>query len=415
MRMKRSKLWTGDFTRITLATALSVIGGEAINIPIGLLVFDETRSTLLSALVMACGFLPDVLVGVVVAPVIDRGRKKRWIVAMDAALLAVYLLMAAATRNGSFRYGLYVAFSLITATVSVLSRLAYDAWYPDLIPEGCEQKGYAVSAMLYPAITIAMSPLAAWLYTLLPMHGIFLGVAGLLALSIAIESGISKDRRPVGAGGYSLAQWREDCAEGFRFIRREKGIRNIYAYMGFAQGAGEGMAILTRAFFQTSPILTVTMLGFMQSAEMVGRVLGGLLQYRVEVSPRRRYGVTRFVYVFYQLMDMALLFMPYGAMLVNRMICGGLGTVSATLRSTAVQSYLPGEMRARVNAVFDTVFALGSILFQLLAGALGQAVSHRGGAVILSAVVLLAAVAFIIVPAKQNRPVYEAVRTSDEG
>ena len=65
---------------------------------------------------MACGFLPDVLVGVVVAPVIDRGRKKRWIVAMDAALLVVYLLMAAATRNGSFRYGLYVAFSR-TATV----------------------------------------------------------------------------------------------------------------------------------------------------------------------------------------------------------------------------------------------------------------------------------------------------------
>lgn len=411
--MKRSGLWTKNYTRITLASILSIIGGEAINLPVGLLVFDETKSTLLSALVMMCGFLPDVLLGVLVAPVIDRGRKKRWIVGMDALLLGVYLAMAAASRFGAFRFGLYVAFTLVTATISVFYRLAYNAWFPDLIPLGCEQKGYAVSGTLYPLITIVMSPFAAFLYTRVSMSDMFLGVAALLALSIAIEAGIREDGKKAAGERYNLNQWRADIAAGFRFIRREKGIRNIYSYMSFAAASGESTAILVRAYFQTAPGLTVTMLGLMNSAEMVGRLLSGVAQYRFTVPPQRRYGVTRFVYVFYQLMDAALLFTPFGAMLANRFACGALGTLSATLRSTAVNAYLPADMRARVNALFDTMGACAMLLFQLLAGALGQALPYRAGVALISVATLLAAVAFIIVPAKQNRPVYEAVRSEN--
>ena len=42
----RPRLWTKDFSCITVATVLSAIGGEAMNLPISLLVFDQTQSTL---------------------------------------------------------------------------------------------------------------------------------------------------------------------------------------------------------------------------------------------------------------------------------------------------------------------------------------------------------------------------------
>ena len=408
--MKGKGLWTRDYTRITLASILSIIGGEAINLPVSLLVFDETKSTLLSALVMMCGFLPDLLLGVLVAPVIDRSRKKRWIVGMDALLLGVYLAMAAFTHIGPFHYGLYVAFTLVTATVSVFYRLAYSAWFPDLIPSGCEQQGYAVSGTLYPLISIVMSPVAAFLYTQISVSNMFLGVAALLALSIAVEAGIREDGARSTGERYTLRKWRSDLAAGFQFIRREKGIRNIYTYMSFASASGESTAILIRAYFQTAPGLSVTMLGLMSSAEMIGRLISGAAQYRFTVPPKRRYGVTRFVYVFYQLMDMLLLFMPYGAMLANRFACGALGTLSATLRSTAVNSYLPADLRARVNALFDTMGACAMLLFELLAGVLGQALAYRTGVALISGLTLLAAVALILLPAKVNRPVYEATR-----
>lgn len=74
--MKKSGLWTKDFSLITVTTVLSVIGGEAMNLPISLLVFDETKSTFLSALILVCGMLPDIILPILIAPVIDKGTKK---------------------------------------------------------------------------------------------------------------------------------------------------------------------------------------------------------------------------------------------------------------------------------------------------------------------------------------------------
>ena len=38
-KMKRETLWTKNFTRITLVSVLSIIGGEVMNLPLSLLVF----------------------------------------------------------------------------------------------------------------------------------------------------------------------------------------------------------------------------------------------------------------------------------------------------------------------------------------------------------------------------------------
>lgn len=162
--MKKNTLWTRDFTAITLSTILTAIGGEAMNLPISLLVFDETGSTMLSALIMVCGVLPDVLFSMLAAPVIDKGGKKKWIITLDALNMLVYFAMGFYISRHAFHYGLYVLFTLAVGTISVFYRLAYSAWYPNLIPVGMEQKGYAVSNTVYPLITIAMSPAATFLY-----------------------------------------------------------------------------------------------------------------------------------------------------------------------------------------------------------------------------------------------------------
>ena len=54
MSHQQKTLWTKDFTSIAIATILTAVGGEAMNLPISLLVFDETGSTFLSALVLIC-------------------------------------------------------------------------------------------------------------------------------------------------------------------------------------------------------------------------------------------------------------------------------------------------------------------------------------------------------------------------
>ena len=407
--MKKQTLWTKNFTYITSASVLSIIGGEVMNLPLSLLVFEKTQSTMLSAIILICGMLPDVLLSVAIAPFIDKGKKKRWIVGLDTLMMIIYIIMGIWTGTHEFQYMVYVVLSLMLGTISVFYRLAYGAWYPSLIPIGYEQKGYAISATIYPLIIIVMAPVATFLYETVTMSTLFYLVAGLLMISILIESRIEE-------GGnrekqvYTLKQYKEDIKEGFRYLKKEKGITNIYTYMAISNGTYEGGNIALQAYFQTNPMLSVTMLGFLKSAEMVGRVISGIFQYRFEIPAKKRFGLTKFVYITYQMADMILLFTPYSAMIVNRFICGGLGNTSATVRETAVQSYLPDNMRARVNAVFNAVFSVGGILFQILAGILGENLPYRTVVIIMGTIGLVAIWVFIVRPSDENQKVYEAVR-----
>ena len=408
--MKSKKLWTKDFSCITLATVLSAIGGEAMTLPVSLLVFDETQSAFLSSLVMICGILPDVLLPIFIAPFIDKAGKKKWILGMDLMLAAVYAGMGFWVGRHTFHFLLYLLFTLTVGTISVIYRLAYASWYPDLIPRGMEQKGYAVSSTLYPTVIIVMSPIAAFLYENLTIDRIFFLVTGITLCSVMTES-LIREAKKAAASSYTLRQYCTDIREGFSFLKKEKGIRNIYANMSVMQGTSDGLSIITQVYFQTQPYLGATMLGFLISSEMTGRLLGGLLQYKKEVPVNKRYPFTKAVYLIYSLADMALLFLPYPAMLANRFFCGSLGICSATIRESAVQSYLPEQMRARVNAFFNVLFAVGRVAFQFLAGALGQLIPYRAVAVLLGGMGVGSVFLFIVLPAADNRPVYEAERS----
>ncbi len=410
---RKQTLWTKNYTCITLASFLSIIGGEVMVLPLSLLVFEQTQSTILSAIIMICGVLPDVLLSVLVAPFIDKGKKKRWIVILDILMAGIYVLMGIWSANHEFEYLVYVAVSLVVGVISVFYRLAYSAWYPDLIPVGMEQKGYAISGTLYPLVTIVMSPVATFLYETVSMSDIFYLVAGITVLSVLIESQIrekpmAKEKEPA----YTFTQYKQDIKEGFSYLKKEKGIRNIYTYMAITNGASEGTNIAIQAYYQTAGFLSVTMLGFLKSAEMVGRVLSGLVQYKVTIPPKKRYGLTKFVYTVYTLADMVLLYLPYPFMLFNRFTVGALGTTSATVRETAVQSYLPAQIRARVNALFSALGSIGGILFQVLAGALGEVLPYRTVILVMGAITLLGIWIFIVIPGAENRKVYEAERES---
>lgn len=205
-----------------------------------------------------------------------------------------------------------------------------------------------------------------------------------------------------------------DIKEGFMYLKKEHGVRNIYTYMSITSGASEGVAVMAQAYYQTQLWLSVTMLGFLKSAEMIGRVIGGAVQYKWEIAPKKRYAFTKMVYSVYDTMDAFLLFMPYPLMLLNRFLCGTLGSMSATIRSVAIQSYLPAHMRARVQALFGVIFAIGGIFFQLVAGILGEMIPYRMVAFLLGMLTFTSMIFLIVIPKKDNTPIYAAQRITEE-
>lgn len=406
--MKEAKLWTRNFRLVILASAIGTVGAIAGGFALAFLVFDETGSTLASALIVAIQLLPHLLLPVLIAPFMDRLPRKSFLVAGDIANAVLLAGMGLWLLFFNFSYVGYLAVSLLLACIGAVDELAFTSIYPELIPEGAEQKGYAVSSMLYPVLKVIMTPLAAVLLDTLGVAWILIAQSGLSFAAAITESFIHLDeterqhRTP-----YSLQAWAGDIREAVQYLKEERGLRSIYEYMAVTNGVASGFSPILVAFFRTFPGFTAAMYSAFSVVEFAGRTIGSALQYRIKIPDKKKYGLVFFVYQVYESMDMCLLWLPYPLMLVNRGICGFLGSNSAILRSAAVQRYIPEKLRSRINAFDDVLITAGASVFSLMMGFLGEILDYRWCVTIGGAIAMLASWLLIWGRRKDVRKVYE--------
>ncbi len=374
--MKKT-LWSKNFTIITLGTVISAIGDTAMGFALSFVVFDTTGSTLLSALFTAVSSLPRILLPILVSPYLDNFRRKPVIVGLDYFSCAIYLLFGLYLLHNPFHLPLYLFFSLLGGCIGSVYGLAYQSLYPNLIPEGFAQKGYTVSGMLYPTVLMVMTPVASILYTQFGLAPICLVESLLLAVAATMETQIRLEERTKKGSRFSFRDYMQDFKDGFAYLKKEKGLLRIYSYMPVTQGLAEATDPLIRAWFRTAPGLNITMYALFTSAQFIGRTIGGLVHYKFEIPPEKRFSLAYAVYLTYSVMDTVLLWTGFPLMLANRAVCGFLGINSATMRESSVQNYIPDNMRAKVNAIFSTLFALFPALFTLIGGALGEVMDYR--------------------------------------
>lgn len=390
-----TKLFTKNFILLTAASIMGCAGGIAGGFALSFFVFDETGSTLASALVMSIHLLPHIFVPFLAAPIMDRLPRLAFLVGGDAANGIIYTAMGLWLMFFKFSYTGYLAVSLVLACLGAVDQLAYISIYPELLPEGAEQKGFAVSTMLYPVLSVIMMPLAAVLLDTLRVARLLIAQGGLSLAAAVTESFIKLDegekkmREP-----YSFKAWADDIKEGLNYFKRERGLRSVYTYMAVSNGVASGLYPILVAFFRSFPGMTATMYSFFSAVEFIGRTIGSAVQYRIKVPKKKKFGFILFVYQAYAVMDMILLWIPYPLMLLNRGICGFLGNNSAIMREAAVQCYIPSNLRARVNALNNVLITFGSSVFSLLIGLLGEVLDYRlcmsvGGALTLTASTIL--------------------------
>lgn len=83
--MNTVKLWTRNFRLVILASAMGTLGSIVGGFALAFLVFDETGSTLASALIVAIQLVPYLLLPILIAPLMDRLPRKAFLVAGDVA------------------------------------------------------------------------------------------------------------------------------------------------------------------------------------------------------------------------------------------------------------------------------------------------------------------------------------------
>lgn len=237
----KNRLWTRNFTLLIAASGLGAVGGIAGGFAMSFLVFDETGSTLASALVLATELIPGFLLPLFIAPWMDRMPRKPFLIGGDMLNGVMYLLLGAYLLRGTFSYVGYLAFSLVLASLRAFDELAYNSIFPMLLPEGAEQKGYAVASTLYPVLRVMMLPLSAVLLDAVGAAWLLVGQGVLSLMASAVESGIRihEERRPPEENS-SLRAWWADVKEAARYLRQEKGLMNIYGYMAVTNGVASG-------------------------------------------------------------------------------------------------------------------------------------------------------------------------------
>lgn len=370
-------LWSKNYTLVTLATILGAAGGIAGNFALSFLVYDETRSTLAAAILVAIQVFPNFLIPLLVSPIMDRLPRKPFLVGGDLVNGALYAAAGIYLLFQPFSYTGYLFFSLLLASLSSFDGLAYNAIFPRLIPDGFEEKGYTISTMIYPVLNVVMMPLAALLLDVIGVAWILI-IQGILSASASIiESRIDLVEQRKTGGLFSLSQWKNDLVEAVKLLKNDSGLCSTYIYMAVTNGVGNAFSPILVAFFRTAAGFTIAMYSFFSAAEFIGRSIGGFVHYHISIPPKKRFSFAFFVYQMYEAMDMILLWLPYPLMLVNRSLCGFLGINSAIMRQAAVQKYIPDDYRARLNALDTVLSSAGLCIFSLAIGALGELLDYR--------------------------------------
>ncbi len=390
----KARLWTRDFTIITIGSLISMVGNMLSGFAISIMVLDMTESTFLYVLFNICWQLPMLVVPLLAGPYLDRVSRKKVIYCLDFLSAAIYFGLFLVLRTGWFNYPVMLLCCMFIGAINSVYGVAYDSFYPNLISEGNHSKAYSISSV--------MMDMSALVYPLAPALYDAIGIAPLFAITAASfliaacfevsiryrETHMAQPSTVTGVG--TLRQFRHDFKEGLDYIRAEKGLLAITLYFmvsGFAGGTGELYLPFFRnnpALFAAWPIAATTLYAVVTNFSVVGRLVGGVVHYKTKLPREKKFAIALSVYAALAVMDAAMLWLPVPLMALLLFLTGLLSVTSYNIRIAATQTYIPDNKRARFNGTFQMLCSLGSIAGSLTAGGLAEVMPERWAVVLLA-------------------------------
>ena len=400
METVKNKLWTRDFTILTLGTVVSMLGNAVAGFAIGLLVLDKTDSVMLYALFMICYSLPRIVLPMVAGPYLDRFSRKRVLYSLDFLSSALYAVFFVLLLKGYFNYTAYLLISMLMGAIDSVYSVAYDSFYPTLITEGNYTRAYSVSSLIYPLSNAIMVPIAGICYKTIGLAPLFLFNAVTFLVAAIAETQIKAIETHIDNAieKFNGSRFVQDLKDGFAYLKRERGLNAVTWFFFVMMFASSICMTLALPYFKSlTGVDGVMQYTFVMGANTIGRLIGGGVHYFFKYPAQKKYNIALFVYIVISFIDGAYLFFPFWAMLIFMLIEGMLGVTSYNIRISSTQNYLPDEMRGRFNGLFQMLTILGTISGQLIAGAIGDLFDIRW-VVVASMTLTVLAVFVIIVP-----------------
>lgn len=410
METQKKTLWSRDFTILTVGTVINMFGNAVAGFAIGLLVLDYTKSILLYSLFMVCYSLPRIVLPMFAGPYLDRFSRKRVLYTLDFVSCGLYLFIYVLLTQNFFHYVAYLLLSMLIGSIDSVYSVAYDSFYPTLINEGNFSRAYSISSLIYPLSSAIMVPIAGVCYRTIGLSPLFLfNAVTFLAAAIAetqIRAGETHLERRA-SEPFDGKRFLADMREGVAYLKSERGLNTIVWFFFVMMLSSSVCMTLALPYFKSlTGVDGVMQYTFVMGANTIGRLIGGGVHYFFRYPKEKKYLIALGVYIAISVIDGAYLFFPFWAMLIFMLCDGMLGVTSFNIRISSTQNYLPDEMRGRFNGIFQMFSILGTILGQLIAGALGDKLPIRGIIAVSMAVTLLAVFTIMVPNGKHVRRIY---------
>ena len=394
-------LWTRDFTIITLGSVVSMFGNAMSGFAMSLMVLDISNSTLLYSIYIAMYTLPQLFTPIVSGAILDRFSRKKTIYTLDFLSAALYLLMAGVLATGWFSFPVFAVYCFILGSIQSAYMVAYESLYPLLITEGNFQKAYSIASVLETASAV-MVPVSTFLYRqiglapLLAVNGLCFFIAAVMETRIrAEEQYIEKQKATQLKEHQPVKQVLTDTKEGFRYLAGEKGLLAIALYFTFSAICGGVSSVIVLPYFKSTFANGEYWFMFVGAFILIGRAIGGMIHYRVQLPEKTRYPVALAIYIIISLCEGFYLFCPIPVMALLCFITGIGGVTSYTIRVSATQSYVPDEKKGRFNGAFNMLNTIGALIGEFAAGTLTVFIPER--IILMSSMLLCAAAAAVII------------------
>nr|HPJ76160.1 MFS transporter [Clostridia bacterium] len=226
------KLWTRDFSILTIGSAVSMLGNAVSGFALGLLILDYTNSTFLYSLTLVIYTLPRIVMPLLAGPYLDRFSRKKIIYTLDFISAALYLLIFALLFFNFFNYYLIIILALIIGSIDGTYIVAFDSFFPNVVEKKNYSKAYSISSILYP-LSAVMVPVAAYFYENFSLEPLFLFNAVTFLIAALFEVNIKAEEKHINTDivkSFNFLKYKEDFKAGIKYLKQEPGLAAITAY-----------------------------------------------------------------------------------------------------------------------------------------------------------------------------------------
>jgi MFS family permease len=274
----RTALQVREFRGILAAYLISVLGDTCAYLAVTVLIYQRSRSPLLSSLTFAVAFTPQILGGTLLSGLVDRLRPKSILVGFDIAAAGLVCLMLIPRTPIAGLYGVLI----VIGTLSPVRSGTLQAVVADALPGDAYVAGRsAMRIVVMTAQVVGLGFAGALVSTIGPRGALTVDVGSFLA-SAAVGLINLKPRAARGAQGNLLL----DSLRGVGAVWRQREPRRLLLLswlLLFVAVAPEGLGAVAVAQSGHSLVLVGVWMGVIPAGVVVGDLIAVAL-----LSPRLR-------------------------------------------------------------------------------------------------------------------------------